>query len=87
MLTNNTFASGSLKDIKIWDINNGRCIKTLSGHTNYVRALALLPNGSLVNCSQDKSVKIWDLQQSICTKTLFGHSASKIWNLETGNCF
>ena len=73
-LSDTTFASGTLSEIKIWNISDGICIKSLIGHTNFVRDLVLLPNGSLVSCSQDKTIKVWDLEKGICTKTLNGHT-------------
>jgi WD40 repeat protein len=74
ILTDKTFASGSWKKIKIWNIDDGRCIKTFNGHACYVKDLLLIPNGSLVSCSQDKTIKLWNIEQGICTKTLNGHT-------------
>ena len=76
LLSERTFASGSREDIKIWYINNERCLKTLPCHTDFVNSMTLLPNGSLLSCSQDETIKVWDIEQNVCTKTLLGHTKS-----------
>ena len=74
ILSEKTFASGSIKEINIWNIDDGRCVKTLNGHKSYVRCMLLLQNGSLVSCSEDKTIKVWDIEQGICTNKLNGHN-------------
>ncbi len=73
ILSQNMFASGSKGGIKIWNFENKKCIKTLKGHNGFVRDLLLLPNGSLVSCSEDKTIKVWNIEEGSCTKTLNGH--------------
>jgi len=69
-------ASGSVDSkIKIWDTNKGVEIKTLTGHTNSVWSLAVLPDGSLASVSDDKTIKIWDTIKGIEIKTLTGHTS------------
>ncbi|CAG8954436.1 hypothetical protein HYFRA_00006063 [Hymenoscyphus fraxineus] len=65
-------ATGSRdKDIKIWD-SRGICIKTLTGHNNWVRSLIFHPGGKyLVSVSDDKSLRCWDLsQEGKCVKVV-----------------
>ncbi|KAN0065163.1 Lissencephaly-1 [Thecaphora frezii] len=68
-------ATGSRdKTIKVWD-SAGQCLKTLSGHDNWVRGLAFAPNGKfLLSVSDDKTMRVWDLQSGRCTKTIDAHS-------------
>ena len=48
------------KTIKIWEINTGKEICTLSGHSNYVRSVAFSPDGqTLASGSDDDTIKIW----------------------------
>jgi platelet-activating factor acetylhydrolase IB subunit alpha len=59
------------KSIKIWDVYGSSCIYTFSGHDNWVRSLALHPNGKyLISCSDDKSIRIWELKTGRCIKKI-----------------
>ena len=49
------------KTIKIWDTDTGSLIKTLTGHTDRVFSLAVLPNGFLASGSHDNTIKIWNI--------------------------
>ena len=50
------------KTIKIWNIETGCVIKTLDGHTSFVLALKVLPNGYLISGSYDCTIKFWDVE-------------------------
>lgn len=51
------------------------CINTLSGHSSWVTAVAISPNGqTIVSGSLDDKIKIWHLQTGELTQTLSGHS-------------
>lgn len=87
-------ATGSRdKSIKIWDVSNGVCVLTLTGHDNWVRGLAWHPSGKyLLSVSDDKSFRIWSLEQGRCIKTVdeaHGHFVSSIdinsFNMVTGS--
>ena len=47
---------------------------TLSGHTERITALAVLPNGLLASGSYDKTIKLWTTSGA-CEKTLLGHTS------------
>ncbi len=48
------------KTIRLWEINTGKQICTLSDHSNYVRSVAFSPDGqTLVSGSDDDTIKIW----------------------------
>lgn len=66
---------GRDKVIKIWDTSSGQCLKTLTGHDNWIRGLCWAPSGtSLISCSDDKTIKIWDLKAGgRCSKTVDAH--------------
>ncbi|ORY99905.1 putative platelet-activating factor acetylhydrolase isoform 1B alpha subunit [Syncephalastrum racemosum] len=68
-------ATGSRdKTIKLWDAFTGQLLRTLVGHDNWVRQLAVHPNGKyLVSASDDKSMKIWDLRSGRCVKSIEAH--------------
>ena len=69
-LNANTIASGSFCDIKIWNIDSGTCVQTLKGHTDWIRSLTQLHDGSLVSCSDDKTIKVWDMASGSCIESL-----------------
>ena len=50
--------------LQIWDVTSGKCLKTLSGHTDYVRTLCILPNGLLASGSEDKKIMVWKEQKT-----------------------
>ncbi|GKT88562.1 nuclear migration protein [Colletotrichum tofieldiae] len=65
-------ATGSRdKTICLWDAR-GNCIKILTGHDNWVRALVFHPGGKyLLSVSDDKTLRCWDLaQEGKCVKVL-----------------
>jgi WD40 repeat protein len=61
--------------VKLWDVNTGNCIKTLTGHTNWVWSVAFSPDGkTLVSSSYDRTVRLWDVTTGRCIRTLTGHT-------------
>ncbi|KAG8932142.1 protein with putative role during mitosis [Tulasnella sp. 419] len=68
-------ATGSRdKTVKLWDTTNGQMLRNLSGHDDWVRALAFHPSGKfLLSASDDKTVRVWDLKTGRCLKTIDAH--------------
>ncbi len=58
-----TLASGSLdKTVRLWDLESGKLIRSLEGHTSGVLSAAFSPDGlTLASGSDDKKVTIWRL--------------------------
>ena len=51
------------KTVKIWDANNGKELKTLTGHYT-VWSVAFSPDGQrIVSGSRDNTLKIWDASE------------------------
>lgn len=75
------------RTIRLWNVETGSCISTLTGHDNWIRALVFHPDGKyLISASDDKSIKIWDLEQAgRCCRTIddaHGHFISCLrWGL------
>jgi WD40 repeat protein/uncharacterized caspase-like protein len=58
-----TLASGSSgKTIKLWEVSNGRLIRSLDGHGKHVEIVVFSPDGkTLASGSLDNTVKLWDV--------------------------
>ena len=51
------------------------CLRTLSGHTDSVKAVAIAPDGkTAISASWDKTLKIWDTETGTEVRTLTGHT-------------
>lgn len=55
-------ASGAWDNtIRIWDVNAGKEVKKLKGHTSYVSGLSYSPDGgTLASSSNDNTIRIWN---------------------------
>jgi NACHT domain- and WD repeat-containing protein len=52
-----------------------RCLKTLEGHTSWVKAVSMTPDGRrAVSGSDDHTVRVWDLETGECERVLEGHT-------------
>lgn len=48
--------------VKVWNLAEGRCMHTLTGHTNYVTTVTVSPDGSLcASGGADGVAALWDL--------------------------
>ena len=61
--------------LRVWDLASGETVRTLSGHTGGVRAVAVTPDGrQVVSGSGDKTLRVWDLASGETVRTLSGHT-------------
>ena len=88
-------ASASLdSSVRMWRLNDGECVHTLTGHTDFVldlaaiyvetpshnsRATVLLPR--LASASNDGTVRLWNVASGQCVSTLLGHAAG-VWSVD-----
>jgi platelet-activating factor acetylhydrolase IB subunit alpha len=69
-------ASGD-KTLKIWDVSTGYCVKTLTGHTGWVRDVCPSGDGRfLLSTGADQTVRLWDISVSNPENklTMVGHA-------------
>jgi WD40 repeat protein len=61
----------------VWDLDTGRALRTLEGHSTFVNDVALTPDGKqAVSASGDNTLKVWDLDTGRALRTLEGHFTS-----------
>jgi len=47
--------------IKIWSVENSKCVRTHSGHSQGVEGISMIGNGrNFVSCSSDGTARLWD---------------------------
>jgi WD40 repeat protein len=62
-------ASGD-NTLKVWDLETGRILRTLEGHSDFVLDVAVTPNGRrAVSGSEDKTLRVWDLETGLALAT------------------
>ncbi|KAJ3120547.1 POC1 centriolar protein A [Nowakowskiella sp. JEL0407] len=62
--------------VKIWNLNTGKEIRTLSGHLKPVNAVAICNERLIVSGSRDKTLKFWYASTGKEIRTCVGHSGS-----------
>jgi len=75
--------SGSAdRTVRVWDIESGRCLRVLEGHTNNVRSVAWSPDQlyAVSGSSLDRTVRVWDVESGRCLRVLEGHT-NEIWSV------
>ncbi|ORX49937.1 WD40 repeat-like protein [Hesseltinella vesiculosa] len=71
---NNIVMTGSYdKSIRIWNLETGELLRTLTGHTRCVRALQF-DDAKLVTGAMDNTLKIWNWHTGDLIRTLEGHT-------------
>lgn len=71
--------------VKLWDVDNGRLLRSLNGHRDPVYSVAFSPNGEyLASGSLDKSMHVWSLKDGKIVKTYTGNGGifEVCWNKE-----
>ena len=64
-------SGGDDRRLHLWDAESGEECGQLEGHTDWVRCIAVLPegwfpNGQLISGSSDMTLRIWDLERGAC---------------------
>ncbi len=61
--------------LKVWDLESGTVLRTLTGHSAEVRGVAVTSDGKrAVSASRDRTLKVWDLETDTVLRTLTGHT-------------
>jgi WD40 repeat protein len=63
------------KLIKLWDLESGRLLRTITNIGGYANAVSFSPDGRrLVHGAEDKTVRIWDAETGAAVRTITGHT-------------
>jgi WD40 repeat protein/GTPase SAR1 family protein len=66
---------GDDKTVRLWDMEAGRCLRVLEGHTDYVRSVAWSSDQRhALSGAHDNSVRLWDVETGHCLRVLEGHT-------------
>ncbi|XP_034480723.1 F-box/WD repeat-containing protein 7 [Drosophila innubila] len=72
----NRIVSGSDDNtLKVWSAVNGKCLRTLVGHTGGVWSSQMSGN-IIISGSTDRTLKVWDMDSGSCVHTLQGHTST-----------
>ena len=62
------------KSLRVWDVSTGYCVKTIRGHSDWVRDVSPSFDGRwLVSGGNDQTAMIWDALSGEAKATLLGH--------------
>ena len=53
------------KTVRVWEVESGRLVRTLAGHTGADYALAGLPGGLVASGSGDTTVAVWRVVDAV----------------------
>ncbi len=67
---NRLISAGKDDNIKVWEIDTGKCLKVLMGHSSYIHTLLKLNQTLFASGSSDFTIKIWCLLKWSCLNTL-----------------
>ncbi|XGV95174.1 MAG: NB-ARC domain-containing protein [Leptolyngbya sp. BL-A-14] len=68
------------RTVRLWN-ESGDCLRVLQGHTSWISAVAVSPDGCLLaSGSEDQSVRLWDSRTSQCLRLLQGYN-SGVWSI------
>ncbi len=67
--------------VKLWEIDEGRLLRTLEGHTRSVHSVAFLCDGTIVASKGgkgDDTIRLWSSETGACLAAI-PESASDVW--------
>ena len=67
---------GKDKTVRLWDVETGRCLRVLEGHTGQVDSVAWSADQRrALSGADDKTVRLWDVETGRCLRVLEGHTS------------
>ena len=70
----NVAPSSCSRDIRLWDVDTGTCLRIFEGHTDTIRTVqwSAGPAPCGLSASHDRTVRIWDVDTGRCLQVLEG---------------
>ncbi len=63
--------AGNDKTIRLWQVEDGKCLTIFRGHSSAVNAVAVTPDGKFfISASNNGTLKVWELEKEKCLKTI-----------------
>jgi WD40 repeat protein len=70
-----TLASGATDGaVRLWQVVDGKPLRTLKKHTNWVTNIVFSPDGQVLASASDKTVQLWRISDGALMYTLKGHT-------------
>jgi WD40 repeat protein len=64
-------SASSDSTIKLWDVSNNSCIRTLAGHTDEVFSISFSPDARfLASAGADETIRFWSVTDDSCLDTI-----------------
>ncbi|KAK3823420.1 MAG: WD40-repeat-containing domain protein [Benniella sp.] len=69
------------RTVRLWDVESGHCLQTLTGHTSVIRSIEFSPNDNQVaSGSSDGTVRLWDISSRVSRFIPNGHIFSTAYS-------
>ena len=69
-ISNKLISASNDNSIKIWNLETGECLKTLTDHNDRITSILIVPNNKIISGSFDGTIKIFDLNSFECLNTI-----------------
>ncbi len=70
-----SFSKSDDNTVRIWDVSSGKSVRTLSGHTDLVKAVVFSPDGKLIaSGGNDATIRLWNVEDGSLIGVLTGHA-------------
>ncbi|KAH9815555.1 hypothetical protein DFH28DRAFT_968297 [Melampsora americana] len=70
-------SGGCDRDVRVWEVETGRCLHVLAGHSSTIRCMKVLEGRPIaISGSRDSTLRVWDIEQGVQKHLLVGHTLS-----------
>src|SRR5690606_10253108 len=83
-LRDGTLAVGTEKGVQLWDLETGKSIVEMNGHSNAVTGICELSDGSIATSSLDRSVIVWSRKGTILSTIKHSYAVQTVVALKDG---